>query len=205
MSPIGSFFLCVFIYREILLQNVSGHPVWNVLFDLFLFRELHRHSLQLKQFYLWQCWWLNQEDGRQDSGSRLCCNPCTDHIDDGGDDLQMSDDADAVNRSLPIVENTVHGLISYQASWYYEVSKGYWWSSVSQVSFYENLVMLVHSGTWHSKLPDKMYTALNLKKHTVNTMYHRKILSVLSYYCGHCMMSHPKKINTVSLTLLSNS
>ena len=78
---------------------------------------------------------IDQEDGRQDSGSRLCCNPCTDHTDDGDDDLHMSDDADAVNWSLPIVENTVHGLISYQASRYYEVSKGYWWSSVSQVCF----------------------------------------------------------------------
>ena len=47
----------------------------------------------------------------------------------------MFDDADAVNWSLPIVEDTVHGLISYQASRYYEVSKGYWWSSVSQVRF----------------------------------------------------------------------
>ena len=54
-------------------------------------------------------------------------------LDNGDDDLQMSGDADAVNRSLPIVENTVHGLISYRASWFYEVSKGYWWSSVSQV------------------------------------------------------------------------
>ena len=40
--------------------------------------------------------------------------------------------------------------------------------------FYENLVMLVHSVMWHSKLPDKMYTALNFKKHSVNTMYHIK-------------------------------
>ena len=37
----------------------------------------------------------------------------------------MFDDADADNWSLPIVEDTIHGLISDQASWYYEVSKGY--------------------------------------------------------------------------------
>ena len=157
-------------------------------FELFQFGELHGHSLHLKQFYLWQCWWLNTEDGRQDSGSRLCCNPYTEHTEHGDDDLQMFDDIDAVDPSLPVVENTVHGLISYQASWYYEGSKGYWWSSVSKSFLYENLVMLVHSVVWHSKSPEKnVPTALNLKKHSLNTICHRKILSVLSYYCGHCI------------------
>ena len=68
-------------------------------------------------------------------GKRLCCNPYTEHTDDGDDDdLHMFDDTYAdfmFNWALPIVENTVHGLISYQASWYYEVYKGYWWSNVS--------------------------------------------------------------------------
>ena len=157
-------------------------------FDLFLFGELHGHSLHLKQFYLWQCWWWNTEDGRQDSGSRLCCNPYTEHTEQGDDDLQMFDDIDAVNPSLPVVENTVHDLVSHQASWYYEGSKGYWWSSVSKSFFVWKLsdvgafCRVTFKVTWQN-----VPTALNLKKHSVNTICHRKILSLLSYYCGHCI------------------
>ena len=84
---------------------------------------------------------MNPEDGRQDSGSRLCCNPYTEYIDDGDDDdLQMFDDADAVNRSLPIVENTVHGLMSIISSFVILLVK-----QCITCLFYENLVMLVHS------------------------------------------------------------
>ena len=43
------------------------------------------------------------------------------------------------------------------------------------------------------KVTYKMYTALNSKKHSVNTMYHRKILSVLSYHFVLCVDVTPKE------------
>ena len=53
-------------------------------------------------------------------GWLLFCDPYTEHTNDCDDgDLHMFGDAHAAftgNWSLPIVENTIHGLISYQAS-----------------------------------------------------------------------------------------
>ena len=78
-------------------------------------------------------------------GSRLCCNPYPEHTDEG---LHMFDDADAdftVNWSLPIVENIVRDLISYQASWYFEGSKDIAEAEYYKSFSYENLVLWVLS------------------------------------------------------------
>ena len=84
----------------------------------------------------------------------LCCNPYTEHTDDGDDDLQIFDDADAVNRSLPIV--AVHGLTTYQASRYYEGSKWSCWSSVSLSSvpdFFDRNKILSGGDLSHYQVP----------------------------------------------------
>ena len=78
-------------------------------------------------------------------GSRLCCNPYPEHTDEG---LHMFDDAGAdftVNWSLPIVENIVRDLISYQTSWYYEGSKDFAEAEYHKYFPYEKLVLWVLS------------------------------------------------------------
>ena len=58
---------------------------------------------------------------------------------------------------LIIVENLVHDLISYQASWCYEGSKDIGEAAYHESFFNEILLLWVYSVMWHSKSPDKIY------------------------------------------------
>ena len=107
----------------------------------------------------------------------LCCNPYTEHTDDGDDDLHIFDDADAdftVNWSLPIVGNIVHDLISYQASRYYEGSK-----DIGEAVFHTPFLRKLSAvdACYHVTLKvtwQNVPTALNKKQHSLNTIHHRK-------------------------------
>ena len=146
-------------------------------FDIFLFGELHRHSLHLKQLHLWLCWWLNPEDCRQDYGGKLCCNPNTEHTDYGDGDLYMFDYADAdftLNWSLPIVKNIVWKVT---------------WQNVPQKLIKDILMQNIN------QLKIAFYHQHSSQK-KCHLCFHTIVVIV--------SMSSPKTFNTVSLTLLGH-
>ena len=126
-------------------------------------------------------------------GNRFCCNPYTEHIDDGDDYLHMFDYTDTdftVNWSLWKTSSMI---------WYHikpnDTMKGPK-ILVKQCIislFYENLVLWVHSVMWHSKSSDKMYPQ-NKIAFCQHHPSQKNILSVLSYYSGHCMDVTRKEI-----------